>query len=216
MTKKALGIIDGQRGFMPLEEGQRLHIEGFGELPVPCGEQIVESTNRLIDAYSDLGYPVFTTQDWHPKLTAHFSDEPDFSTNWPIHCVGDTPGAELHPEIKTPASTVRFIKGFEPLEKGEDDTSYSGYYAKNPVDDQTLPEWIKENGITEVLLGGLALDYCVGKTALDLRQKLGLQVIVALDAAKGINDSSTTAMLEQFAANQVQTTTTDKWLRSLT
>ncbi len=213
MNKIALGIIDAQRGFMPTEEGERLGRDGFGELAVPDGEQIVEPVNRLLKGFADKGLPEFTTQDWHPHDTAHFSEQPDFCTNWPVHCVKGTPGAELHPEIEVPARAMRFIKGTEPLVRGEDDNSYSGYYAENPTTGASLPEWIERNKITEVALGGLALDYCVGKTALDLRQKLGLEVTVVTDACRGITEESSQAMLDQFAQTGINTVTTDQLLR---
>lgn len=215
MSEKAVGIIDAQRGFMPLEEGTHLHRDGFGELPVTDGESIVPVVNRLLGVYATLGYDLFTTQDWHPYDTAHFSETPNFTTTWPRHCVDGQPGAELHPNIITPPQTERFTKGSEVLEHGEDDLSYSGYYAEDPTTGGTLPEWLKNRGIKEVLLGGLALDYCVGRTALDLRTKLGLDVIVAIDATRGINDTSVKAMLEAFDEHGITTTLSDEWIDHL-
>lgn len=204
MKEIAFGIIDAQRGFMPASEGEVLDRAGFGELPVTDGQRIVPVVKRLLRA---VGSPnTFTTQDWHPKETAHFSDNPDFVTNWPVHCVQNTSGAELHPDIESALmpSVTRFYKGQERLEDGKDDLSYSGYYSKTP-EGLTLPDWLDGNGMTHVVLGGLALDYCVGKTALDLRNKLGLEVTVVLDATRGIADPSTDAILEAFSESGVQT-----------
>ncbi|HVX23879.1 MAG TPA: isochorismatase family protein [Candidatus Saccharimonadales bacterium] len=212
---KALGIIDAQRGFMPATEEFTPNY-GFGELPVANGHEIVPILNRLIAACALAGHRVFTTQDWHPHRTAHFAAEdaaPNFVTTWPVHCVDGTLGAELHPDLQLPGSRERFIKGFDALERGEDDTSYSGYYAVDPVLGHSLPELLEKHHVTEVLLGGLALDYCVGKTALDLRTKLGLDVIVAIDATRGIAPDSVDAMLDDFQRAGVQTTTTDEWLQ---
>lgn len=214
MKNTALGIIDAQRGFMPAEEGQRLGLSGFGELPVTDGEQIISNVNRLLAAYAIRGYATFTTQDWHPENTAHFSDQPNFRTTWPVHCVGGTPGAELHPEINVPNSTYRFRKGMETLERGEDDQSYSGYYSTSG-NGEHLGDVLRRRGITQVILGGLALDYCVGKTALDLRTKLGFDVTVAIDASRGIAEQSVNEMLEQFADNGIKVATTDEILAQL-
>lgn len=208
MTNKALGIIDVQRGFMPAAEGERLNMEGFGELGVPEGELIIPAINKLVKEYDRRGLPTFTTQDWHPAETAHFSEEPNFTTNWPVHCVGGTPGAELHPDLELPGSTVRFIKGFEPLERGEDDTSYSGFYAINPDTGEGLPQWLKEQGIDEVDLVGVAYEYCVGKTALDAFDKLDLDVAVATDGARGIAAPGIAAMNQEFAVRGIRTVTT--------
>ncbi len=214
MKDLALGIIDAQRGFMPAEEGLKLNIPGFGELPVTDGELIVPNVNKLLAEYAVRGYMIFTTQDWHPRNTAHFSDKPNFTTTWPIHCVGGTPGAELHPAISVPSFTEEFRKGMEVLERGEDDQSYSGYNGVNEHE-ESLGDRLRGVGIKRVALGGLALDYCVGKTALDLRTKLDLDVIVALDAARGIADESVNLMLEQFADYDIETATTDKVLEQL-
>lgn len=201
MNNKALGIIDAQRGFMPAEEGQRLQQAGFGELPVAGGHEVVAPSNTLLHAFMDNRLPTFTTQDWHPTKTAHFAEEPNFTTTWPKHCVEFTNGAKLHPELEVAAHTLGFIKGSEVLQNGEDDTSYSGFFAEaTTVDKIALPHWLRDRNVQEVVLGGLALDYCVGKTALDLRTKLGIDVTVALDATRGIAEESQAAMLEELGA----------------
>jgi len=198
MEKIALGIIDVQSGFMPAAEGERLGVAGFGELPVTDGEQIVSPVNQLIAAFAvSKDAAIFTTQDWHPAVTAHFSETPDFATNWPVHCVAGTPGAELHPDIVVPATATRIVKGFEALKNGADDTSYSGYFGVTEGI-LTLPEWLGDRGISKVVLGGLALDYCVGKTALDIRNRMGIAVQVAFDATRSISDESEAAMLHDF------------------
>jgi len=214
MNGLALGIIDAQRGFMAASEGVRLGVGGFGELPVPDGEHIVPAVNLLLAAAATRGLFTFTTQDWHPVSTAHFSETPDFTATWPVHCIGNTAGAELHPQLVVPGSTEAFRKGMEVLTKGEDDLSYSGYYSVN-AQGKSLGERLREGGAAEVVLGGLALDYCVGKTALDLRAKLGLDVAVAIDATRGIADESVAAMMRQFAQHDIQTTTTNALLAQL-
>ena len=203
--REALGIIDAQRGFMPASEASKYQLGGFGELGVENGEQIIEPINKLLTHFASRGLEIFSTQDWHPHDTAHFSETPDFNTNWPRHCVAGTPGAELHPAVILPATSQRFTKGFEALERGEDDLSYSGYYAEDPVSGRTLPEWLEARKIKKITLGGLALDYCVGKTALDLRQRMGLDVAVVLDASKAIAEESEKAILKDFHEAGIKT-----------
>ncbi len=204
MKEIALGIIDAQRGFMPTKEGDRLNTLGFGELPVNDGEAIVPNVNKLLAEYAMRDCLIFTTQDWHPIGTAHFSEDPNYTTTWPIHCVGGTPGAELHPEIIVPSITEKFKKGTEILLRGEDDQSYSGYSGINEHGER-LGDKLMRLGIKQVALGGLALDYCVGKTALDLKTELGLDVVVAIDATRGIAEESTKNMLDQFSLNGIKT-----------
>ncbi len=213
-AETVLGIIDAQRGFMPAAEGEKIDAAGFGQLPVTDGQRIVPVVKRLLFAMG--AENTFTTQDWHPDQTAHFSENPDFSTNWPVHCVGGSQGAELHPALESAFGTrvTRFYKGQEALQDGKDDLSYSGYYGK--TDDQlTLPEWLTERKTKAVILGGLALDYCVGKTALDLRTKMNLEVTVAVDATRGIADESVEAMLKQFDEAGIKVMTSDEILERI-
>lgn len=213
--ERALGIIDAQRGFMPKAESDRLGLEGFGELPVNDGETIVGPINALIGAFVLRAYDTFTTQDWHPYRTAHFSDRPDFKSTWPRHCVAFTNGAELHPHINIPSSNTRFVKGFNVLTDVNNDDSYSGF---NAVDLDTgiyLPEWLRNRNIEEVVIAGLALDYCVRSTALDLRQKLGLNVIVAIDATRGIDATAIEDTLSEFEATGVNIANTNELLESM-
>lgn len=202
---KALGIIDAQRGFMAELEGAKLNYKGFGELAVPNGEYIVPAVNGLLAAFAARGLVTFTTQDWHPHNTAHFSDNPNFINTWPRHCVAETDGAKLHPYINLPAGTNRFYKGFTPLKDATEDLSYSGFYAADKTRLTSLPESLSKESIDTLYLGGLALDYCVGKTALDFKQRLGIDVIVAIDATKGITEESSQAMLAEFARHGVKT-----------
>lgn len=210
IQREAFGIIDAQRGFMPAEEGLRLQTQGFGELPVPEGEYIVEPINNLLGWFAARGAEVFTTQDWHPKVTAHFSDNPNFTTTWPVHCVDGTLGAEIHPQIALPTTRERFIKGFDELERGEDDTSYSGHFAIDPVLGLSLPEWLHRHNVANVYLAGLALDYCVQATAVDLKVTDGFDVTVITDATRGISDQTSQAALTKFRELGIKTITSEQ------
>lgn len=216
METIALGIIDAQRGFMPAEEGERLGLPGFGELGVNNGERIVPKINALLGAFAVRNLPTFTTQDWHPVDTAHFADEPNFNTSWPVHCVAYTEGAKIHPGINLPENSTAFYKGREKLERGEDDTSYSGFNAIRFSDDLELPVWLERKQVTTVALGGLALDYCVKATALDLRQKMGLDVIVIADTTAPVAQETGLQAIDELEASGVQIATTDEILRKLT
>lgn len=214
----ALLIVDAQRGFMPAGEGHRLWMEGFGELPVPGSEQIIAPLNRLIGAAALGGLAIATTQDWHPYETAHFAPEgtkPNFTTTWPRHCIAYTPGAELHPGLLLPGHTRRFIKGSERLTRGEDDLSYSGYYAHDRTGGQQLPDWLRQQQIDRVILGGLALDYCVGKTAIDLREKLDLDVVLATDTTRPVAEATSVTMMQQLAERAVRFATSNELIAEL-
>ncbi len=207
----AVGIIDAQRGFMPAEEGLRLNAKGFGELPVAEGAEIVPFANTLLGRAALLDAFRFTTQDWHPAETAHFAAEPNYNTTWPVHCVELTAGAELHPELIVVEGLVQYRKGNEKLLDGANDTSYTGF---NGLDEngQTLGERLVENGTTVVVLGGLATDYCVKASAIDFANKLGLEVIVASDAIRGVMPETTLAAIDEIKTYGVKFQTTEEIL----
>jgi nicotinamidase/pyrazinamidase len=186
-ARAALGIIDAQRGFIPVPSNG--DASGFGELPVPDAEAAIPAIVRLIETAQQAGLPVFTTQDWHPSATAHFAKD---GGPWPVHCVAGTPGAELHPDLAA-APAHAFKKGQAALAPGEEDLSYSGYFASD-AEGMPLPEWLAAQGVATVYLAGLAFDYCVGATALDLAGQAGLAVTVVADATRPVAPETGEAM----------------------
>jgi nicotinamidase/pyrazinamidase len=193
---KALAIIDMQRGFMPAEEGKRLGLPGFGELTVPAGHEIIPNLNKLTEVFTDHDMPVVTTQDAHLEGTAHISETPNFVTTWPSHCIKDTPGSEIHPDLQAAGGiATHFIKGDLVAATPEDDDSYTGALAHrvNPDTGQKelLPNFLRSHNITKVYLGGVALGngednpLCVDSTAIDLREQ-GFQVTVITDAVEAV------------------------------
>lgn len=197
MGRIGFGLIDAQRGFMPAEVGVALGVAGFGELGVAEGDAIVPIVNHVMAEVAARGGYVFTTQDWHPAETAHFSMTPNYTTTWPVHCVAETAGADFHPQLVFPTGTAHFHKGMDVLVRGEDDMSYSGYYATD-ANGSRLPDVLQAQGITTLYLAGLALDYCVGSTALDIVQKVGISVVVLRDATRPVNPATGASMIERF------------------
>lgn len=147
-----------------------------GGLYVPGGEEVVPVVNDEVRAARAAGSPVVYTQDWHPPHTPHFV--PDGGV-WPVHCVRDTPGAELHPDLVVDGPVVRKGTG------GED--GYSGFSVRDPVSGRTsathLGSLLDAEGVRCVVVVGLAGDVCVKETALDGR-RLGYDVVVPLAATR--------------------------------
>ncbi|MFZ5871020.1 MAG: isochorismatase family protein [Actinomycetota bacterium] len=147
-----------------------------GGLYVPGGEEVVPVVNDEVRAARAAGSPVVYTQDWHPPHTPHFV--PDGGV-WPVHCVRDTPGAELHPDLVVDGPVVRKGTG------GED--GYSGFSVRDPVSGRTsathLGSLLDAEGVRRVVVVGLAGDVCVKETALDGR-RLGYDVVVPLAATR--------------------------------
>ncbi len=104
-AQTALVVVDVQNDFA----------DPRGSLSVRGGEAVVDAVNREIDRARAAGATVAYTQDWHPESTPHFQKDGGV---WPVHCVRNTWGAELHPRLVVAGEVVR--KGVD----GED--GYSG------------------------------------------------------------------------------------------
>jgi nicotinamidase-related amidase len=156
---EALIIVDFQNDFTP-----------GGALAVREGDEIAERLNELAaDPRFEL---VVATRDWHPADHGSFAER---GGPWPVHCVQDTEGAQLHPALQQQNVDVVIDAGTDPDTEG-----YSGF------DGTTLGELLEERGIHSVTVVGLATDYCVKHTALDaLRQ--GVEVTVDSAAVRGVN-----------------------------
>ncbi len=117
------------------------------------------------------------TQDWHPPDTPHFAKD---GGTWPVHCVRDTWGAQLHPDLVVEGPSVRKGTG------GED--GYSGFTMADPVTGATKPtplaDLLREAGVERIVVVGLATDYCVKETALDaIRRGFDTTVLTGAVAA---------------------------------
>ena len=150
----ALIIVDAQNDFA----------DPGGSLSVAGGSDVIPVINAQIEAVLAAGGRVFYTQDWHPGSTPHFEKDGGL---WPVHCVADTWGAELHPDLRVEGPVVR--KGVN----GED--GYSGFTTRDPETGETQPtemqDLLKAAGVSRLVVAGLATDYCVLATALDARTR---------------------------------------------
>ena len=174
---RALVIVDVQNDFC----------EG-GSLAVTGGAAVARAiTGTLTHPGHGYAYDyVVATQDYHVQPGSHFADQPDYDRSWPPHCVAGTPGAEFHPDLDTTAVQEIFRKGAYAA-------AYSGFEGAAP-DGAGLGDWLKQRGITELDVAGLAVDYCVRATAADA-VAAGLTTRVLLDLTAGVAVTSTNAAL---------------------
>jgi nicotinamidase/pyrazinamidase len=175
---RALILVDLQNDFCP-----------GGALQVNRGDQTIAIANRLLPHFAT----VAATQDWHP------ADHESFAANhpgkqpyemidlhglmqvlWPVHCVQETPGAELHAELDRSRITEVFHKG---TDRGVD--SYSGFFDNGKRKATGLGDWLRSRWIQQVYVMGLATDYCVRATALDARS-LGFDVWLVQDGCRAV------------------------------
>ena len=139
--KQALIVVDVQNDFCP-----------GGTLAVPQGDEVIEPLNRQIDKFLERGAPVYKSRDWHVPTAKHFAA---YGGTWPVHCVQNTKGAEFHPALRDDPRITVISKGL-----GDSD----GYSA---FDETDLASQLHQQGVEEVVVGGLATDYCVKHTVLD-------------------------------------------------
>jgi nicotinamidase/pyrazinamidase len=159
-AKQALLVVDVQNDFCP-----------GGALAVEKGDEVVEPLNQLIDEFLDRRAPVYKSRDWHPPTTKHFQA---YGGTWPVHCVQNTRGAEFHPALRDDPRIVVISKGL-----GDTDC-YSAF------DETDLAAQLHQQNVEEVLVGGLATDYCVKNTVLDAL-KNGFKVKALKDAMRAVD-----------------------------
>ena len=152
-----------------------------GSLAVAGAREIVPRINAAIATARENGASVVYTRDWHPPVTPHFLKDGGV---WPVHCLADSWGAELHPELDVAPDAPRIRKGVN----GED--GYSGFTTRDPITGETQPTplagLLRERGVERVVVCGLATDYCVNATALDAIG-LGFEAFFLEDAVAAVN-----------------------------
>jgi nicotinamidase/pyrazinamidase len=163
---KALLVVDVQKDFCP-----------GGALAVPDGNRVVPALNRHIADAVAQGWPVYASRDWHPPVTEHFQA---YGGEWPAHCVRESEGAQFHPDLQLPASTIIISKGQAPDKPG-----YSALEGSTP-DGTLLADDLRSRGVEHLYVGGLATDYCVKASVIDAR-RAGLEVTVLGDAIAGVD-----------------------------
>ena len=201
VEKSALIVVDMQPDFMP-----------GGALPVTEGDRILEPISRLMR--SGRFRAIFATQDWHPAGHISFaSSHPGrrpfeaielygrLQTLWPDHCVQGTTGAELHRLLPTDGVAAIIRKGTDPL-----CDSYSGFRnnwnSRGERPRTGLAGFLKERGIAEIFLCGLARDYCVNWSAQDAVEA-GFQVQVLWDLTRPVDPKSNESVRGQLIARGV-------------
>jgi nicotinamidase/pyrazinamidase len=193
-----------------------------GALAVPQGDSTIDIANRLIDWCATRGDVIVASLDWHPINHGSFASQHQVApysqgqldglaqTFWPDHCVQNSEGAALHPLLEQRAINKTFYKG----EKPQVD-SYSAFFDNGRRQATELNAWLQQNNISDLIIMGLATDYCVKFTVLDALD-LGYTVNVITDGCRGVNiqpQDSTQAFMEMAAAGATLYTLAD-WLET--
>lgn len=177
---KALLVVDVQNDFC---EGGSLGVDGGSAVAAAVSDYLAQDRYDLIVA----------SRDWHNPLPdlngGHFAapgTAPDFIDNWPVHCVAGTKGAEYHPELVLPESTLHVIKGM-----GRPD--YSAFQGETVGAQRPLAAALHSHGVTELDVVGIAGNYCVMESALHgVEEKLAVTVLQKYVAfiANGTEDAT--------------------------
>lgn len=175
----ALLLVDIQNDFLP-----------GGAMPVKEGNAILPIVNDLLERSFD---QIIATKDWHPENHGSFASthhkQPgehvllggEDQVLWPIHCVQNTQGSEFSNGWQSHLVKKIFYKGTDPTID-----SYSTFFDNGHRKSTGLEVYLKENGVKNIYIAGLATDYCVKYSVLDALH-LGFQVYVISDACRGIN-----------------------------
>jgi nicotinamidase/pyrazinamidase len=185
---KALLIIDVQNDFC----------EG-GALAVTGGAAVAAKITKFLEGSNyDL---VVASRDWHDadnNNSGHFADsgsEPNYKTNWPVHCVAETTGAQYHPNLNADAIGEHIFKG-----QGQNGYSIFEGITKSG---QTFQQLLEQNKIDEVDVVGIATDHCVLASAMDSKN-YGLKVRVISSLTAGVSEATTEAAIDQMIDNGIE------------
>jgi nicotinamidase/pyrazinamidase len=182
---RALIIVDVQNDFC----------EG-GSLAVAGGAAVAAGISLVLERSGDRWDHVVATKDWHIDPGDHFSAHPNYLDTWPAHCVVGSGGTDFHPELRTERVEAVF-------HKGEHKAAYSGFEG-HTEEGETLASWLRQKGVTEVELVGIATDHCVPATALDAKAE-GFATTVLLGLTAGVAAGTTEAALAEFRTASILT-----------
>ncbi len=200
---KALLLVDIQNDFCP-----------NGALEVPRGDEVVPVANRLMDRFE----LVVATKDWHPADHKSFAAQHPWRKPgdvidlngleqilWPMHCVQESYGSEFHKDLNTDKIDHIVYKGVDP-----EIDSYSGFYDNGHRKATGLAEYLRDKGVEELYIVGLAADVCVYYTVLDALE-LGFKTHLVTDGVRGIdlNEGDVARALEDMkekGANLIKST----------
>jgi nicotinamidase/pyrazinamidase len=192
-------VVDMEGDFTTWKNGS-LAVEG-------TDQTFVEKVEKATEMLKEKGYLIFATQDWHPAdhvsfCSNHAGTEPYETIQiegrtqvlWPPHCVRETENAKVLLDNNLFIAIVQ---------KGKDKRydSYSGFQDDGGAKTE-MNRILKENGIKELIVYGIATDYCVKATAIDAADA-GYKVTVVEGLSKGVAPDTTAEALDEMKAKGI-------------
>jgi nicotinamidase/pyrazinamidase len=197
MTKTALLIVDVQNDFC----------EG-GALGVAGGHAVAERINGYLRDNLHLYSIIIASMDWHEADSTnggHIAlppDKPDYLDSWPVHCIQETEGSDLHEQIwdvldwvQTSAVPVEIVR------KGQGVPAYSAFEGWSTTqaavgrDMKLLKAVLQDAGITDIDVVGIATDHCVKESVQDALEA-DFSVTVLTEMTAGVDPERSKAALE--------------------
>lgn len=165
---------------------------------MPHGDEVIPVANRMMQLKGSVFDFVVATQDWHPANHQSFAiqhpgkvpgdvivlkraNQVINQVLWPVHCLQDHPGAEFASHLNCSLIDRVFRKGSD-----FQIDSYSGFFDQAKLKSTGLSEYLKAEGVTEVVILGLATDYCIKYTAIDALSE-GFRTQVVEDGVRAVN-----------------------------
>jgi nicotinamidase/pyrazinamidase len=197
--KTGVIVVDVQGDFTTYKNGS-LAVAG-------TDKAFVDKVQKSTEALSAKGYLIFGTQDWHPAdhisfFSNHSGKKPFEAIQiedrtqvlWPPHCVQGTQNARVLIDNNLFLAIVK---------KGQDKQydSYSGFQDDGGAKTE-MNLILQKNGIKELIVYGIATDYCVKATAIDAAAA-GYQVTVIEGLSKGVAPDTTAQALEEMKAKGI-------------
>lgn len=182
---RALVIVDVQNDFC---EGGSLAVDGGADVAAGISAHLAEHA----DDYDH----VIATRDFHVDPGEHFDDDnPDFSVSFPAHCRADTAGASFHPALD-----VRHVE--EIFSKGRNTPAFSGFEGfaglrGDERDGPALEDWLRDRDVDDVVVCGIATDFCVRATAKDAADR-GFTTTVLTDLIAAVDPQTTDTVLDEL------------------
>jgi len=191
MSSRLLIIVDVQNDFC---EGGALGVDG--------GAAVAARIATLVRSHGERYGRILASQDWHRGDTdngGHFAvppAEPDFAETWPVHCVADTEGAALHPELETLVTELG--ERIEIVRKGHGIPSYSVLEGTVVATGEGVEGLIADGDWEQIDVVGLAYDFCVRATALGAAEA-GAPVRVLSDLTAAVHPAGIAELEQELA-----------------
>ena len=194
---EALLLVDIQNDFSPT-----------GSLPVKEGDEIIPFVNGRQGDF-DL---VIASQDWHPADHYSFAKNHNLKPGqiiglngidqilWPVHCVQNTFGAKFIDGLETGKIAKIFRKGTD-----REIDSYSAFFDNDHRSSTGLNDYLKQKGVSQICIVGLATDYCVKYTAIDAVGQ-GFETSVLLKGCRSVelNPGDVDRAIDEMKSSGVQ------------